>query len=83
MMRHMLIEVLQRGLVQEDTREWLGHFKARMTTAVPMNDKVKLLGFIVQVDDDLVNQGAGDLLFQHHRAGGIIPNRSKVYRARR
>jgi hypothetical protein len=54
-----------------------------MTTAVPMNDKVKLLGFIVQVDDDLVNQGAGDLLFQHHRAGGIIPNRSKVYRARR
>ena len=44
-----------------------------------MNDKVKVLGCIVQIDDNFVDQGAGDLLFQHRRTGEVIPNRGKVF----
>jgi len=43
-----------------------------------MNDQAKFLSRIVQVNHDLVDQRAGDLLFQCHRAGGITPNRREV-----
>ncbi len=43
-----------------------------------MNDHLQCLRRLVEVNDNLVDQGAGDLLFQHHRARGIVPHRRKV-----
>jgi hypothetical protein len=43
-----------------------------------MNDHLQCLSRLVEVDDDFVDEGAGDLLFQHHRARRIVPHGRKV-----
>src|SRR5215475_11893058 len=47
---------------------WFFHFKFGVTAALPMNDEVKHLRRIIQSDDDFLNHGPDDFLFQFHRA---------------
>jgi hypothetical protein len=49
-----------------------------MATTVPVDNQPKLLRGIIDVYHDLVDERAGDLLFQHHRARRVTPYRCKV-----
>lgn len=60
------LNVFYRCLMGDSTRQRLGHFEFRiefrMTTTLPVNDKMKLLPFIIQVNDNLFDQESSDFL---------------------